>query len=482
MPIERRSWQNTIAPHYIGLFLWIVFFDQLGTRALPVAGLLWSVLGAAVGGVLCTILLYEIPAMWGWQTGRPLPVVASSTFGVDGSAWLTCVVMGAGLVVWQAVATYFAVELTFEGLVQLRLLDPRQLNAVSIGRLTLKGPLFLLTSLTWSFAAAAVGAYLVRVIAALMKVYPVFPAIMFGTSVLLTIKGAPDFRPSGIDPATGQHLANAGPRTVALLVQLIFGFFATAAASSVDWGATCREKRDVRMGGWVGIAFASWVIATLSFLTIAGALGAMSAAPATAVRSALSTGLSFHAAVESRLGGRFAAALLLLFGLGSLAPNCYASFTFGHRFAAKWPRVSRIRWTMIGTAVAWPLVATGAVARLDAIFEIMGAVFAPMIAAIVADYARAKGTWPGPRRGVSQAGIVAWAIGLTVGLVPTIGRAWSIPMTARFQPASLFAFLTAYVVYRLLAAAGAESPSAVPVIPASGEATPENSEPVESRE
>src|SRR3954452_12449806 len=40
LELERMPWHTSTAPRYIGLFLWVVFFDQLGRRTLPVGGLL----------------------------------------------------------------------------------------------------------------------------------------------------------------------------------------------------------------------------------------------------------------------------------------------------------------------------------------------------------------------------------------------------------------------------------------------------------
>jgi cytosine permease len=314
-----------------------------------------------------------------------------------------------------------------------------------------------LTSLAWSIAGALVGVYLVRVIAALMKVFPVFPAAMLATAMILTIKGLGDFRPSGIDPESAGPVPQAGPHAAAMVMQLVFGFFATAGAASADWGAASRDARDVRLGGWVGVAFASWVVATLAMLTIAGALG-MSPPAVVRVRPPSASALTFHDVVRDRIGGRLGGVMLLVFGLASMAPAVYASHVFGHRFAAAWPRLSRLRWTLVGAVAAWPLVATGLAGRLEPIFGIMGAASAPLVGAIAADYSRTRGIWPGPRRGVNQAGLVAWAVGLTVGLLPTVAHAWGRADTWRLQPAAVLAFLAGYVVYLVLARFGAESP------------------------
>ena len=54
------------------------------------------------------------------------------------------------------------------------------------------------------------------------------------------------------------------------MIQLIFGFFATAGLAAADWGAVSRDASDIRLGGWVGVAFGSWLVATLALMTVAG--------------------------------------------------------------------------------------------------------------------------------------------------------------------------------------------------------------------
>ena len=96
------------------------------------------------------------------------------------------------------------------------------------------------------------------------------------------------------------------------------------------------------------------------------------------------------------------------------------------------------------------------------IFSLMGAAFAPMVAAMAADYVRHRGDWPGARRGVNLPGLIAWAVGLAVGLVPTIAAARGWDAGTRFQPAAVYAFLAAFLAYLALAGLGAEAPP-VPV-------------------
>jgi cytosine permease len=464
---ERLPWQTSTAPRYIGLFLWIVFFDQLGRRTLAVGGLLPSVLGAIAAGLLCYLLLYYVPAMWGFRTGQPLTTLGTSTFGEAGTGWLTGVLVGLAQVVWFAVATSYATDLTFRGLVSCGLLDPRALEPLVLGRLKLPSLLFLVTAATWTYAAALVGHYLPQIIAALMNVYPVFMAVLLAVTMLATIRGVPQFRPPGIDQVTGASVAvrEGVLRAVTMMIELVCGFFATAGALSADWGAANRTDRDVRMGGLVGVSMSVWTVAALALLSVAGSYGHDPGPAGLVARPGPPAGTlayTFRNAVLLGIGGKLGGTILLVFGLGSLAPACYTAYLFGRRFEDAWPRIARLRWTLLGTTAASLLIALGVADRLDTTFSLMGAIFAPLVAAVAAEYVRHRGTWPGPRRGVNAPGLAAWAVGLAVGLVPVAAEAvgMSDRPAARFQPAVMFAFLTAFVTYQALAALRLEAPPA----------------------
>ena len=167
---------------------------------------------------------------------------------------------------------------------------------------------------------------------------------------------------------------------------------------------------------------------------------------------------SFRSAVSQGIGGTLAATILMVFGLGSLAPTCYSAYLFGHRFHAAWPRIKRIHWTLIGTTAAWLLIAGDFAGRLETIFSLMGAVVAPLVAALSADYLRQRGAWRGGRLGVNGPGLAAWAVGVAIGLVPILSQAAGWKAGIRFQPAAVFAYVAAFVTYLILAFVGTEAP------------------------
>ena len=476
--IVKKPWQNGLGPYYIGLFLWIVFFDQLGMRTLQVGGIIWSVLGAVVAGPLCYLLLFRIPATWGHTTGKALPELAQSTFGQRGAKWVPGLLIGLAELVWFAVAVYYGTDLTLKGLVEARFINQNSLQSISVGGFVLKSPLFLATSLFWSVAAALVGRWLVRLIAAIMHVYPIFPALIFGATMLVMLSGVRSFEPTGIDPQT---LLSIPPHRVSfwsimLVIQMIFGFFAMAGAIGVDWGAATTTDRDVQTGGWIAVGVAPIVIASIGFVTIAGYLGRLNELSAEgAVEIRQTTGpftdpltlkridrpqpplraiglntkppeASFRAVLIDGIGGRLGCAMLMIVGVAALAPAVYCSFVISTRFHDAFPRISRTRWTLVAIALAWPLVAFGLVENLERVFTLMGALFAPLVACLSADSQRQRGQWSGPRRGLNLPGVCGWLAGVPVGLLPLD--------TARFgafQPAAFWAFVVAYVVYWLVA-------------------------------
>jgi cytosine/uracil/thiamine/allantoin permease len=73
---------------------------------------------------------------------------------------------------------------------------------------------------------------------------------------------------------------------------------------------------------------------------------------------------------------------------------------------------------------------------------------------MAADYLLAGGKWSGPRRGVNWAGYAAWALGFVVGILGDIPGVPAALVKAD-QPAVLISFIVGFVVYFLLAKAGA---------------------------
>jgi cytosine/uracil/thiamine/allantoin permease len=375
--------------------------------------------------------------------------VSTSTFGAIGTEWLAGVLFRIVQVVWFAVAISYATDLTFEGLTVCGLLDSRALRPAAFGGLELRSPLFLFTSLVWCGLIAHAGYYLTRIIAALMKVYVYALALTLVAVAVLLLPGVADFRASGLDPWTGEPVTRAGPNAALMMIQLVFGFFATAATSAADWGAVCRDARDVRRGGRFGIALPAALCATLALVIVAGANGVVvSRRSATASGTAIAT---FTEAVRQALPWPLACLVLLGFGLASLAPGCFAAFAFSRRTVAEWPGVWPRRQVWLLVLAAGPLIATGYAKRLDVLFSVIGAVVAPLLGALTADYLHSRGRWPGPRPGINPAGWAAWAAGCVSGLTIFLADPLGWTDRWRYLPTSFYAYMVALIVYGPLA-------------------------------
>lgn len=444
--IPRRPWQSTLAPHFIGLFLWVAYFDQIPRETLSIGGLLWPVLGSGLGGLLSYLLLYRTPAVWSLTTGRPLSILSTSTFGVEGATYVPGLLLAATQIIWLAVSTSYGTTLTLRGLVFLQVLDPKYLQPVLVGQFNLPSLLFLIAALFWCLEAAFVGRYIVSIIAALMNIYPILPALILGVGTLLALRGLRGFEASGAAFVVNPGRAPPQLAAVVIALQMVFAFSTTAGLAAGDWGASVRGRYDIRLGGLVGILFAPWIVATLAILTVAGA--------------GPQRDLSYVAAIESLIGGRMAGATLMAFGLAALAPAVYASFSFSTRVNATYPKVSKTHATLLVSLLAWLLVASGLANRMFEVFSVVGGLLAPVAGAMAADRLLARGAWPGARRGYNLPGWLAWTLGSAVGLTPTVARLFgSSGGLAAIQPAALYAFLVAFLVYIVAAASGVSSSS-----------------------
>jgi cytosine permease len=480
LEVERKPWQTGLAPVYIGTFLWIAFFDQLGRRALPIGGLVPAMLGAAIAGPLAYLLMFRPSGLWGQRAGKPLNVVSTSTFGIKGAFLVPGLLIGVAQVLLFAVAVGYAVELTFQGLVLVGLVEPGALRLTKLNGATLKSPLYLTTALVWAIITALISTRFTRWIAYLMQFFPIFPAMAIGGAMMAMMVGLRTFQPSGVDPATpaaALPALDASIRAFLLTLQWVFAFSAMGGLMGADWGAGSVDAKDVKVGGWVGVGLAPVIISALALISVGGYQGKKEGerlnderlmnrstirdlAPAGQVGP--TPGLdapefTFRAVANGGFGRNVGGAILIIFGLSSLAPAVYASFSFGLQFKALGPGISQLTWTMLGTCTAWLLIVGGWFDRTETVFNVLGAIFAPAAGAIAADYRRHGGNWPGPRQGINPAGLIAWTVGLAVGLTPTIAQAVGSNRLARLQPAALGAFVSAFVAYELLALIRLES-------------------------
>jgi cytosine permease len=228
------------------------------------------------------------------------------------------------------------------------------------------------------------------------------------------------------------------------MIQVIIGFFATAGAAGTDFGMNNRHEGDVRKGGIVGIAIASFIAAALPLISVAGAKVLFPEHMAV---------LSYENVIAG-IGGPLASAMFFLFAIACIVPACFCAFIAGNSLSTMIPGVSRMSSSMAGMTIAIVLAVTGVAENLVGFFTIVGASFGPICGAMAADYLLSGRKWAGPREGINIAGYAAWGLGFIVGILPFL----PIPEATKIyvQPAVVYSFITGFVVYAVLAKAGLE--------------------------
>jgi cytosine permease len=440
--------------------MWVPFFDRLGTVLAGPTSIGWLAASVVLAAMACYFLLYDIPALWGWRAGHRVSVIGASTFGTLGSEWIIGVATGLAAVVFYAVSVSSALRLTFLGLISCGLIEDSALQPRSFGPLVVESPVFLLTALFWIYIICMSSLLqLTGVVVALMQVYTPAALLLLGATALLTSPGLSSL--ADARSSLPSLVASARPDVgvgAPQAVQLIFGYFAVSGLIAVEWGMAVRDRRDVRIGGWISVILAGSYCALMAVLTVAGALGKPGTELIDKQSFLLASPLTFHWAVFRGIGGMTGGVILLLFGLATLPAACYAAWMFARRLSDHWPRIGRSSWTWIEGAAAFLLTAVSWTNRLEVLFSLMGAIFAPAVGALVADAWRQKGEWKGIRQGFHWVGLIAWAVGVVIGLVPLFASMIGWPTAQQFQPAAVFAFLSSAGVYTVLAALGPEQP------------------------
>ena len=421
---NRAPWYANTAPSYAGIFLWIAFYKSMSGDTLAHGGLALCLAALLVAGLLCYALYYKVPAMLGMQTGYPLYVVGSSTFGTAGGYLMPGLLMGLLQIGWFAVATFVATDFILKG------------TGSTSGPGTVP---FIIVGLIWGLALSFVGAKGIQYVAKIATYLNFIPLLMLLIVVFQTAGGISNFQSTEKqDP----FLAFTS------MLAIVIGFFATAGAAGADFGINSRDENDVKWGGLVGITLAVLVAGGLPLISVAGAHG-----------SNLSHGWDYADVIQG-IGGPIGSIMFLLFAVASVPPTCFCAFIAGNSFNTMIPSVPRVASTMAGAAVGIVLAVTGVAANLISFFNIVGASFGPIIGAMVADYLLSGRRWAGPRQGVNLAGYIAWAAGFVVGILPFLPL--PADMKPYVQPAVLYSFFVGFAVYYLLAKMGLQ-PKTVPM-------------------
>ena len=264
---NRAPWYKNTAPTYAGIFLWFVFWSYSVSSGTP-GGILSAGVGVALASVLVAALLchfcfYYLPARFGQKTGLPLYIVGPSTFGATGGFLLPGFLMGLLQFGWLAVNIWGS----------------------SMAMNQMFGftgfPLYVVMAL-WGIAAVVAALKGIQYVAKFSTYLPLIPAVILIVLVAKTVGGLGSFDPQTLVAASAASTATvaggvakgmSAAAVFAFVLTYIVGFFATAGAAGVDFGTGSRDKRDVAMGGLVGVALAIFLTIGAAILITAGYYG-----------------------------------------------------------------------------------------------------------------------------------------------------------------------------------------------------------------
>ncbi len=426
---SRAPWYKNTFPTYMAIFLWVGFYLKLAGPTIGYASVGVCLWGLLVAGILCFALYYYAPAMLGMKTGRPLYVVGSSTFGTAGGYLMPGLLMGFLQLGWVAVATAVSTDFIMDGL-----------NKTSKS-------LSILIALIWVYVLAWIAIKGIRYVAKMAQVFNWVPLFMLFVVFWANRSGIARYQPAHHDPLTG----------FLSVLTIVIGYFATAGAAGADFGMNNRDRRDIFLGGACGIVGGVVVAGALPMLSVAGYLG----------RGASPVSYDYSAAISSV--GALAPIMFFLFAAASLAPTCFSTFIASNSLSTMLPKIPRSVSTLVGVSISAVLAITGVANNVVGFFVIVGASFGPICGAMAADYLLAGRSWSGPRLGINWAGYAAWAAGFVAGIpdhIPGIPAAW----VKADNPSVLFSFIVGFVVYLVLAKAGALPPvAAEQMVPISNE-------------
>jgi cytosine permease len=450
-PLENRApWYKNTAPTYAGIFLWFVFWQDASSApslgGALAGGVAWALASLVLAALICHFLFYLVPGLLGQKTGLPLYIVGTSTYGAQGGFLMPGFLMGVLQFGWLGVNTYFS-SLLLSEVIPL----PPEIIMVVFGLL-----------------AAFVGLKGIQYVGRVATYLPLIPLAILLILFVKTAGSLGGFEVTKLAEAHKAVAPDVAPAlsafgVLAFVLTYVVGFFATAGAAGVDFGLNSRDKKDVQMGGFVGIAGAAILTAGLSMLIVAGTYGSADMATKAVAEGKESGGFILNSVnlIKVILGATAFKWMSFLLAVAAFPAACFSSFIAANSFKTTLPKVNPFLSVGIGAAVSVVLAVTGLAGRVVPVFVVIGASFGPICGAMFVDYLMNKGTWTGPRAGFNPAGWIAWAVGFVIGILPNLGVA--------VPAAPVLAFAAGALVYFLCAKAGLLSR----VIPLPGtEATP----------
>jgi cytosine permease len=445
-PAEKRApWYANTAPTYAGIFLWFVFWQD-AVNAPNAGGMLsqgvgWALFSLVLAALVCHFLFYLVPGLLGMKTGLPLYIVGTSTFGAQGGFLMPGFLMGVLQFGWVGVNVFFSSKLLASCLALAQIDVPPQVIMV-----------------VWGVLAAFVGLKGIQYVAKVATYLPLIPLAILLFLLARTVGTIGSFDPQkfidlhkSLSPQAPAALSSFG--VLAFMLTYVVGFFATAGAAGTDFGTNSRDKKDVQMGGLVGIALAIIVTAGISLLIVAGTYGSPEFSTAAKVMGSKSNppGLMLQTPdLITILRHKSAGVVMFLLALSAFPAACFSAFIAANSFKTTLPKVNPFISVGIGTVVSIVLAVTGMAGKAIIVFQIIGASFGPICGAMLVDYLLAGGKWSGPRAGFNPAGWIAWLAGFVVGILPIL-NIYQVPA------APVAAFVVGAVVYFVCAKLGLQT-------------------------
>ena len=427
---NRAPWYKSTAPTYAGIFLWFAFWDPISKNGLAPGTLGATLVGVVLGALICHFLFYLVPGRLGQQTGLPLYIVGSSTFGAMGSLFMPGLLMGLLQFGWLGVNTFFSAKALAAGFNMKELFIP--------------------FCILFAFGAAFVGLKGIQYVGKVSTYLPIIPLVVLIMGLVMFAGSAGDYK---AEPAATDAVSGGGFNAMLLMISAIVGFFATAGAAGVDICMSNRNKSDVSMGGIVGVIIAIIFTAGISVIVMAGA-------HATGVVK--TADIQMTAALAKKLPTGLFAVVMIGLTLAAFPGACFSSFIAANCFKTTMPKINPFISVGLGAVVSIILAVTEVAGNLMGVFGLIGASFGPICGAMMVDYLLSGGKWTGPRAGFNPAGWIAWAAGFVVGILPNLGV--NVPV------APVLAFIIGAIVYFLCSKMGMRS-AVVPLPGALAEAT-----------
>lgn len=427
---NRAPWYKNTAPAYAGIILWFVFWNEIvKCGGASGGGLVWGIglpIAAIVfAALVCFAFFYFVPGLFGLKTGLPLYVVGSSVFGAKGGIVMPGLLMGILQFGWVGVNIFASSVLLHETLSMI--------------------PLWVIM-IVWGIAATFVGLKGIQYVAKISTYLPLIPLailifLLFKTGSHIADFDSANFVTQSVKSAQ-EAVQSTAPVTLSklsifsIISTVVIGFFATAGAAGVDFGTNARNKKDVCLGGFVGVALAMIFTGVAAVLILAGAYGNPEVAKTLAANN---SPVVVTETFKALLGTTTANTLMFLLAIAAFPAACFSSLIAANSFKAMLPNVNANLAVSIGGIAAIALAISGYAGKSVEVFNVIGASFGPICGALFADYFLNKGKWSGARAGLNPAGWIAWAVGFAIGIL------FLFKIEVYFSP--ICAFVAGAVVY-----------------------------------